>query len=133
MAWLVSDARVLASAEIAADRRARRRGLLGRDGIEGALVIERCRWVHTLGMRFAIAVAFFDADGVVIKPVTMNRWRVGAPARRARMTIEAEAGGFERWGLGVGESVELRLVDDRSPDDRGSGGTATDDPDPDGG
>lgn len=131
MAWLVSDARVLASAEIAADRRARRRGLLGRDGIEGALVIERCRWVHTLGMRFAIDVAFVDADGVVVKTVTMKRWRVGAPVRRARMTIEAEAGGFERWGLGVGESVELRLVDDRSPDDRGAGGTATDDPGPD--
>jgi hypothetical protein len=63
----------------------------------------------------------------------MNRWRVGAPVRRARMTIEAEAGGFERWGLGVGESVELRLVDDRSHDDRDAGGTATDDPDPDGG
>ena len=40
MAWLVCDARVLASAELADTRRARRRGLLGRDRIDGALVIE---------------------------------------------------------------------------------------------
>ena len=35
-AWLVSDGRVLASAEVAATRAERRRGLLGRDGLDGA-------------------------------------------------------------------------------------------------
>ena len=64
MAWLVSDARVLASAEVADTRRARRRGLLGRDGLDGALVIERCRWIHTIGMRFPIDVAYVGDDGI---------------------------------------------------------------------
>lgn len=108
MAWLVSDARVLASAETATDRRARRRGLLGRDGLEGALLIDRCRWVHTVGMKFPIDVAFLDADGLVIRTVQMPRHRVGLPVMRARSVIEAEAGAFARWGVHVGAVIELR-------------------------
>ena len=77
--WLVSDAHVLASTEVAADGRARRRGLLRRDGIDGALVLRPCRWVHTIGMRFALDVAYVDADGVVVKAVRMARHRVGFP------------------------------------------------------
>jgi uncharacterized membrane protein (UPF0127 family) len=115
MAWLVSDARVLASAELAADRSARRRGLLGRDGVEGALVIEPCRWIHTLGMRFPIDVAFLDADGVVVKCTRMGRHRIGLPVRTARTVIEAEAGAFDRWGLHVGDVVEVRHTDDEPP------------------
>lgn len=108
MAWLVSEARVLASTETATDRRARRRGLLGRDGLEGALLIEGCRWVHTVGMRFPIDVAFLDADGLVIRTVQMPRRRVGMPVFRARSVIEAEAGAFARWGVHVGAVIELR-------------------------
>lgn len=69
MAWLVSEGRVLASADVAAAPAERRRGLLRRDGIDGALVIDPCRWVHTVGMRFPVDVAFLDADGVVLKTV----------------------------------------------------------------
>lgn len=108
MAWLVSDARVLASAEIAADGRARRRGLLGRDDVEGAFVIERCRWVHTIGMRFPIDVAYVDEDGQVVKTTRMRRFRIGLPVRRGRTVIEAQAGAFARWELRTGDEVELR-------------------------
>ena len=115
MAWLVSDARVLASAEITGDRRARRKGLLGRDGIEGALVIAPCRWVHTIGMRFALDVAYLDDGGVVLKTVQMKRRRIGAPVRHARTVIEAEAGAFARWELRVGDPIELRLDETDDP------------------
>lgn len=115
MAWLVSDARVLASAEIADDPAARRRGLLGRDGIEGALVIESCRWIHTIGMRFPIDVAFLDNEGVVVKCSHMGRHRIGLPVKGARAVIEAEAGAFERWDLRVGDVVEVRPTDDEPP------------------
>jgi uncharacterized protein len=108
MAWLVTDGRVLASCESATDRQARRRGLLGRDGIEGALVLPNCRWVHTLGMRFAVDVAYLDQTGVVVKTVHMRRHRVGAPVWRARSVVEAQEGAFGRWGLRVGDVVELR-------------------------
>ena len=112
MAWLVSDSRVLASAQIAVDRRSRRRGLLGRDDIDGAMVLEPCRWVHTIGMRFDIDVAYLDRDGYVLRTATMARHRVALPAPRAHRVIEARAGSFERWGLHPGDTVEVR-VDER--------------------
>jgi uncharacterized membrane protein (UPF0127 family) len=107
-AWLVSDGRVLASAEVASAGRDRRRGLLGRDGIDGALLLERVRWVHTIGMRFPIDVAYLDGEGHVLKTVRMGRHRVGVPVPRARLVVEAEAGAFARWGLHVGDTIEVR-------------------------
>jgi hypothetical protein len=107
--WLVSDdARVFASADVASNRSARRNGLLGRDGFEGALVLRPCRWVHTIGLRFPLDVAFLDDEGVVLKTVRMPRRRVGIPVWKARTVIEAEAGAFERWGLQVGDVIEVR-------------------------
>jgi uncharacterized membrane protein (UPF0127 family) len=120
--WLVTKGensvdmpvRVFASAEVADVRSARRRGLLGRDGIDGAIVLRPCRWVHTLGMRFAIDVAFLDDAGVVIKTMQMHRQRMGVPVWRARSVIEAEAGAFARWGLRVGDVVEVSERDTRN-------------------
>jgi hypothetical protein len=106
--WLVRGDRVLASLEVASSRRERRRGLLGRDGLEGALLLERTRSVHTLGMRFPIDVAHLDGDGVVLKVATMRPWRLGWPVTGARSVVEAEAGSFERWGLAVGDVLEAR-------------------------
>ena len=108
MAWLVTEGRVLASCESATQRRTKGRGLLGRDSIEGALVLTDCRWVHTLGMRFALDVAYLDEKGIVVKTVHMRQHRVGAPVWRARAVIEAQEGAFGRWGLRVGDVVEVR-------------------------
>jgi uncharacterized membrane protein (UPF0127 family) len=105
---LVSEARVLASAEVANDGSGRRRGLRGRDAVDGAFVIQSCRWVHTFGMRFPIDVAFVDDGGVVLKIVRMPPGRLGAPVKRGSWVIEAVTGAFERWGLAVGDVVELR-------------------------
>ena len=116
MSWLVANGQVLASAEVADTRRARRRGLLGRDALLGALVLPRCRWVHTLGMHFPIDVAHLDADGVVLRTTRMCRHRVGLPVVQARTVIKASAGAFERWGLRVGDVVEVRSsVDEAGP------------------
>lgn len=115
VAWLVTeDARVLASAEVADARSARRRGLLGRDRFEGALVLRPCRWIHTIGMRFPIDVAYVDQDGIVVKTIQMHRGRIGIPVWRATHVIEAEAGAFGRWGLRVGDVVEVRDEDDQT-------------------
>jgi uncharacterized protein len=110
--WLVTDdKRVLASTEVADARSARRRGLLGRDGLEGALVLRPCRWVHTIGMRFAIDIAFVDEAGTVVKTMHMSPRRVGVPVWQASHVIEAEAGAFSRWGLRVGDVIEVRDTD----------------------
>ena len=109
MPWLVREGDVLAAAEVADSRRARRRGLLGRDGLDGALVLRPCRSVHTLRMRFPIDVAFVDRDGVVVDIRTLPPWRMSPFVWRAAMAIEAEAGAFERWRLRPGDKLEVKL------------------------
>jgi uncharacterized membrane protein (UPF0127 family) len=98
---------VLASLEVAASRAERRKGLLGRDRIDGALLLTPARSVHTLGMRFDIDVAFLDPDGVVRRTVRMPRNRVGMPCWTARSVVEAEAGAFARWNLATGQRLEV--------------------------
>ena len=102
---------MLASAEVADSRTARRNGLLGRDHLEGALVLTPCRWIHTIGMRFPVDVAFLDDDGTVVKTMQMHRHRIGVPVWRASLVVEAEAGAFARWGLRVGDVIEVRSDD----------------------
>ncbi|MXV99389.1 MAG: DUF192 domain-containing protein [Acidimicrobiaceae bacterium] len=108
MAWLLVEDRVVASLEIASSRRDRRRGLLGRDGIEGALLLERTRSVHSVGLRFHIDVAHCDGDMRVLRVTTMRANRVGRPVWRASSVIEAEAGSFRRWGVAPGVELEIR-------------------------
>jgi uncharacterized protein len=108
MAWLVRGEEVLAAAEIAVTRRQRRTGLVGRDDVEGVLVIRPCRQVHTMRMRFPIDVAFCDRDGFVLHLTTIAPWRLSRPVPRAYFAVEARAGAFDRWKLGVGDIVEVR-------------------------
>lgn len=65
------------------------------------------RAVHTFGMRFDLDVAYLDGDGVVLDVHRMRRNRLGRPRWRAHAVLEAEAGAFERWGLRVGDRVEV--------------------------
>jgi len=109
MSWLLREGDVLATAEVAETFAQRSRGLLGRTGYEGAMVLPRTRSVHTMGMRFAIDVAFCDQDLVVVGVTRLAPWRWSLPRRRGRCVIEAQAGAFERWGLRPGDHLELRL------------------------
>jgi len=108
MGWLVRGEEVLAAAEVAVTRRQRRVGLLGRDELEGVLVLRPCRQVHTLRMRFPIDVAFCDRDGFVLHTASLAPWRLSRPVPRAYFAVEARAGAFDRWKLVVGDIVEVR-------------------------
>ncbi len=91
---------VLASLELADRRGSRRKGLLGRDGFEGALLLRPAKSIHTIGMRFAIDVAWCDADLVVLRVATVARHRVTMPVRGSHAVVEAEAGSFAALGTG---------------------------------
>ena len=108
MPWLLRDGEVLAALEVADRSAARAKGLLGRDGIEGAILLRPAKSVHTLGMRFPIDVAFCDDDFCVIDLCTMRPNRMGRPRARAHSVIEAEEGAFDRWRLRVGDHLEIK-------------------------
>ncbi len=108
MPWLLREGEVLAALEVADGMAGRARGLLGRDGLDGAMLIRPARSVHTVGMRFPIDVAFCDREMKVIDTVCMARYRIGRPRLKARCVIEAEAGAFERWGLRPGDRLEIK-------------------------
>ncbi|MCY0921288.1 DUF192 domain-containing protein [Streptomyces sp. H27-G5] len=93
--------------EIAASYRARTRGLLGRGGIAGALLLTPAGSVHTFRMRFAIDVAYLDRNLDVIALAMMVPGRLGLPRPRSRHVLEAEAGAMAGWGLRVGARVEV--------------------------
>ena len=85
---------------VAGDRRARRRGLAHLDpgALPGghALLFERCRSVHTIGMRFALDLVWLDGEGAVVRldqAVGPGRVRT---CWRARSVTEAAAGDGER-------------------------------------
>ncbi|MFF1349602.1 DUF192 domain-containing protein [Streptomyces sp. NPDC058322] len=92
---------------IAASYRARSRGLLGQDGIDGALMITPCGSVHSFRMRFTIDVAYLDRKFKVVAVHTMKPGRLGMPRLRARHVIEAEAGAMEKWGIRPGARVTI--------------------------
>jgi uncharacterized protein len=85
-----------------------RGALRGRPGCEGALHVLGARTVHTAGMRFAVDVAFLSGDQTVVRVTRLKPWRVAVGGKGARSAVEAEAGSLERWGVRVGDQLEMR-------------------------
>ena len=95
--------------EIATSYRARTKGLLGRNSVDGVLLLTPANSVHTFRMRIPIDVAYLDRRLTVIAVRTMKPGRLGLPRVRARHVLEAEAGAMAEWGLQVGSRVEVVL------------------------
>ncbi|MFI5683770.1 DUF192 domain-containing protein [Streptomyces sp. NPDC051636] len=93
--------------EIAVSYRARTKGLLGRDSVEGAMLLSPASSVHTFRMRMPIDVAYLDRRLRVIAVRTMKPGRLGLPRLRSRHVLEAAAGAMAGWGLGVGTQVTV--------------------------
>ena len=81
--------------------RSRRRRLLGlalrRKPPRHALLIPRCRSVHTFGMRFALDLVFLDARGRVLRVELAVPPRRVLTCRGAFAVIEAPAGEIARF------------------------------------
>ncbi|WP_328726088.1 DUF192 domain-containing protein [Streptomyces sp. NBC_00259] len=99
---------------IAASYRTRARGLLGRDGLDGAIMLTPCTSVHTFRMRFTIDVAYLDRELRVLHVHTLPPGRLGLPRLRSRHVLEAEVGAMARWGVRPG--VQLSIGSIRSID-----------------
>ena len=81
-------------------RRERTRGLRGQAPLpmEHGMFFERCRSVHTVGMRVPIAVASLDAGFRVVSVRTMRPRRLLLPRRGVRHILECAAGADVRPG-----------------------------------
>ncbi len=107
--WLLRDGDVVCALEMA-ESAAERGALRGRSGCDGALHLEGTRTVHTAGMKFVLDVAFLSGDRVVVRVARLKPWRIAVGGRTARSAVEAEAGSLERWGVRVGDQLEVREV-----------------------
>ena len=106
----LGDGRVLATrVEAAFDSASRKRGLLGRTGLDAghALVIAPCNGIHTFGMQFPIDVIFVARDGRVLKTRRAMPARRIAAAMKAFATIEMAAGSIDAAALAVGDRVAV--------------------------
>jgi hypothetical protein len=86
-------------------------GLLGRwrPAPGHGLLFERCRAVHTFGMRRPIDVVFVDRDGRVLE---LRRGLGGgriAACRAAAMVIELQVG--DAWRLGLWPGCRITPID----------------------
>lgn len=93
---------------VAASWRARARGLLGRSALapgEG-LVLWPCRWVHGLGMAFAIDVVHVDRQGRVVAAYRLDPGRVGRPVWRGQAVLELPAGTIAATGTRTGDRLQ---------------------------
>ncbi|MFF8591133.1 DUF192 domain-containing protein [Streptomyces sp. NPDC015220] len=93
--------------ELATSYRARTKGLIGRGGIDGALLLSPASSIHTFRMRIPIDVAYLDRDLRVLGVVTMPPGRLGLPRLRSRHVLESAAGAMAGWGVRAGARVEV--------------------------
>ena len=91
------------------DSASRRRGLLGRNGLEdgSALIIAPSSAIHTFTMRFAIDVALVSKEGVVLKVRPDVQPRRIAGAWRAFAVIELPAGALARSDTRPGDRLQV--------------------------
>ena len=108
--WLLRDGDVVCALEFPESPAERRGALRGRSGWNGALHIEGVRTVHTAGMKFPIDVAFLSPDLTVLRVTRLKPWRVARGGRNACGVVQTEAGSLERWGVHVGDQLEVRAV-----------------------
>lgn len=88
---------------VAGDRRTRRRGLARLDALPAghALLLERCRSVHTAGMRFALDLLWLDGGGTLVRLDRAVEPRRVRTCLRARAVVEAAAGDGERFAAAL--------------------------------
>jgi len=117
----LTSGRVLVSQlEAAFDSATRKKGLLGRDGLDAGagLVIAPCGGVHTFFMRFPIDVVFAARDGRVVKVShAVKPWRL-ALAVSAFCVIELPAGTAAACAMRPGDRLELFPAHDFDADVR---------------
>jgi uncharacterized membrane protein (UPF0127 family) len=96
--------------EIADTSSTRRKGLLGRAGLDAGagLWIKPCSGVHMFGMKFAIDVIGLNGKREVIKLwPNLKPWRISPISMRLRSVIELPAGRIAECQVELGDVLEI--------------------------
>jgi uncharacterized membrane protein (UPF0127 family) len=91
------------------------KGLLGRSGLEegGGLHIEPCNSIHMFFMKFAIDVAFLDAELRVVKAVhAIKPWRATRVYSQAVSALELPAGVLAATATAEGDQLRFEPAGD---------------------
>jgi uncharacterized membrane protein (UPF0127 family) len=95
----------------------RRRGLLGRNGLdpEEGMYLAPCGWIHTFFMRFPIDVVFLARDGRVLAlHHNLKPYRLSKIVLRAQGVLELSAGRLRATETDVGDIIQFREADANS-------------------
>ena len=101
------DRQILTEIKVADTWLSRLRGLLGSAALRPhqGLLLSPCNSIHTVGMSYALDVAFLAQDGTLLKLVTqLPPWR-GAVCINAGAVLELAAGTAVRLGLTPGQRL----------------------------
>ena len=112
--WMIAmvrtGRRLATDVRIARSLRQRMVGLLGRTALPAGegLILPRCHFIHTIGMRMAIDAVFVDAGWrvVALRP-TLSPGRVVLPVRGVWGVVELGEGEIARAGVQVGDQLLL--------------------------
>jgi len=88
---------------------ARAKGLLFRESIasDEAMIFERCKSVHTIGMMFSIDLIFLDEKKTVLKIVERLKPNRVAGCSYANYVIEAQSGSCSSRGILVNDKLQF--------------------------
>ncbi len=113
--WNTNNNELIAQSAQKADRFfSRLNGLLGRsEFLEGeALIIYPCDMVHSIGMKFAIDVAFLDREYKVLYIINnMVPQRISPRVKNARYVLELPAGKLRRSRTQPGNVLKIEAVE----------------------
>ena len=71
-----------------------------------ALLIPRCRSVHTCFMRYALDLVYLNRRNEVVKLVPgLRPWRVSWGSNAAVQVVEMGAGGIDRHAIALGDTL----------------------------
>jgi uncharacterized protein len=106
---LTRESQVADRVQLAGEGRTRRKGLLGRDGLNAGegLWIVPCEAVHTFWMRFAIDLIYLDREYRVLKiRSAVPPWRLSA-CLRAHSVVELAPGTINEKQVRRGDRLAL--------------------------
>jgi uncharacterized membrane protein (UPF0127 family) len=95
--------------EVADTSETRKRGLLGRAGLDPGtgLWLVPCEWVHMFGMKFPIDTVVLDKNNVVVGvQEALKPRRIGKIVWRAHSTLELPLGTIRASGTAKGDRIQ---------------------------